>query len=97
MCTQAERSLTRVEDLVASVRVWVAMEMLKEPSMHGKRVNCGESALLGNSGEVVNSLDLTPLTPLASLTSLGCFYFRDILSSQGKAATENLRILHGQL
>ena len=93
MCTQAERSLTYVEDLVASVRVWVAIETLKEPSMHGKCVNCGESALLGDSGGVVNSLDFC----MASLTSLGCFYFRCVLSSQWKAVTENLQILHCQL
>ena len=34
--------------------------------------------LLGDSGEVVNSLDLCP----ASLKSLGYFYFRCVLSSQ---------------
>ena len=50
-------------------------------------------ALLGGSGGVVNSLDFCP----ASLKSLGCFYFRCILSSQWKAVTVNLRILHCQL
>ena len=39
--------------------------------------------LLGGSGGVVNSLDLCP----ASLKSLGCFYFRCLLSSQWKAVT----------
>ena len=38
---------------------------------------------------VVNSLDFCP----ASLKSLGCFYFRCVLSSQWKAVTVNLRIL----
>ena len=51
--------------------------------------------ILGNSGGVVNSLDFCP----ASLKSLGCFYFRCVLSSQSqwKAVTSNLRILHCQL
>ena len=49
--------------------------------------------LLGSSGGVVNSLDFC----LASLKSLGCFYFRCILSSQWKAVTVNLQILHCQL
>ena len=51
-----------------------------------------DKALLGNSGGVVNSLDFCP----ASLKSLGCFYFRCVLSSQWKAVTVNLRILHCQ-
>ena len=38
---------------------------------------------------VVNPLDFCP----ASLKSLGCFYFRCVLSSQWKAVTVNLRIL----
>ena len=49
--------------------------------------------LLCGSGRVVNSLDFC----LASLKSLGCFYFCCILSSQWKAVTVNLRILHCQL
>ena len=49
--------------------------------------------LLGGSGGVVNSLDLCP----ASLKSLGCFCIRCVLSSQWKAVTVNLRILHCQL
>ena len=49
--------------------------------------------LSGDSGGVVNSLDFCP----ASLKSLGCFYFRCVLSSQWKAVTVNLRILHCQL
>ena len=44
--------------------------------------------VLGDSGGVVNSLDLCP----ASLKFLGCFYFRCVLSSQWKAVTVNLRI-----
>ena len=48
--------------------------------------------LLGDSGGVVNSLDFCP----ASLKSLGCFKFRSVLSSQWKAVTVNLRILHCQ-
>jgi len=53
----------------------------------------GRGRLLGGSGGVVNSLDFC----LASLKSLGCFYFRCVLSSQWKAVTENLWILHCQL
>ena len=49
--------------------------------------------LLGGSGGVVNSLDFCP----ASLKSLGCFYFRCVLSSHWKAVTVNLRNLHCQL
>ena len=49
--------------------------------------------LLGDSGGFVNSHDFCP----ASLKSLGCFFFRCVLSSQWKAATVNLRILHCQL
>ena len=41
--------------------------------------------VLGDSGGVVNSLDFCP----ASLKSLGCFYFRCVLSSQWKAVTVN--------
>ena len=48
--------------------------------------------LLGDSGRVVNSIDFC----LASLKSLGCFYFRCVLYSQWKAVTVNLRILHCQ-
>ena len=51
-----------------------------------------ETQILGDSGGVVNSLDFCP----ASLKSLGCFYFRCVLSSQWKAVTVNLRILHCQ-
>ena len=50
-------------------------------------------AVLGSSGGVVNSLDFCQ----ASLKSLGCFYYRCVLSSQWKAVTVNLRILHCQL
>ena len=49
--------------------------------------------LLGGSDGVVNSLDFCP----ASLKSIGWFYFRCVLSSQWKAVTENLWILHCQL
>ena len=42
--------------------------------------------LLGGSGGVVNSFDFRP----ASLKSLGCSYFRCVLSSQWKAVTVNL-------
>ena len=49
--------------------------------------------VLGDSGRVVHSLDFCP----ALLKSLGCFYFRCVLSSQWKAVTVNLRILHCQL
>ena len=51
-----------------------------------------QACLLGDSGGVVNSLDFCP----ASLKSLGCFYFQCVLSSQWKAVTVNLRILHCQ-
>ena len=50
-------------------------------------------SLLDDSGGVVNSLDFCP----ASLKSLGCFYFRCILSSQWKVVTVNLRFFHCQL
>ena len=50
-------------------------------------------AILGDSGGVVNSLDFCP----ASLKSLGCFYFRCVLSSQWTGLTVNLRILHCNL
>ena len=49
--------------------------------------------LLGGSGGDVNSLDFCP----ASLKSLGCFYFRCVLSSQWKVVAVNLQILHCQL
>ena len=48
----------------------------------------GVIALLGDSGGVVNSLDFCP----ASLKSLGCFYFRCVLSSQWKAVTVNFTL-----
>ena len=48
--------------------------------------------VLGGSGRVVNSLDFC----LASLKSLGYFYFRCVLSSQWKVVTVNLRNLHCQ-
>ena len=59
--------------------------IIAQPQLHG--------VLLGGSGGVVNSVDLCP----ASLKSLGCFYFRCVLSSQWKAVTVNLQILHCQL
>ena len=46
------------------------------------------SQVLGDSGGVVNSRDFC----LASLKSLGCFYFRCVLSSQWKAVTVNLGV-----
>ena len=49
--------------------------------------------VLGDSGGVVNFLNICP----ASLKSLGCLYFQCMLSSQWKAVTVNLRILHCQL
>ena len=49
--------------------------------------------LLGDSGGVVNSLDFCP----ALLKSLGCFYFRCVLSSEWKVVMVNLGILHCQL
>ena len=49
--------------------------------------------VLGGSGEVVNSPDFCS----ASLKFFGCFYFWCILSSQWKAVTVNLRILHCEL
>ena len=41
--------------------------------------------LLGGSGGVVNSLDFSP----ASLKSLGCFYFRCVLSSPAMEGGDN--------
>ena len=52
-----------------------------------------DSVVLGDSGGVVKSLDFCP----ASLKSLGCFYFRCVLSSRWKVVTVNLRILLCQL
>jgi len=49
--------------------------------------------ILGDSGRVVNSLDFY----LASLKSLGWFYFWCVLSSQWKAVTVNSQSLQGQL
>ena len=46
----------------------------------------GGASVLSDSSGVVNSLDFCP----ASLKSLGCFYFRCVLSSQWKAVTVNL-------
>ena len=57
------------------------------------RLLCECEGVLGSSGRVVNSLDFC----LASLKSLGCFYFWCVLSSQWKAVTVNLWILHCQL
>ena len=48
----------------------------------------GKASLFGNSSGVVHSLDFC----LASLKSLGCFYFRCILSSQWKAVTVNFTL-----
>ena len=67
---------------VVHVRVWWFVETLK----------ITQHALLGDSSGVVNSLDFCP----ARLKSLGCFYFRCILSSQWKTVTVNLWILHCQ-
>ena len=69
-----------------SVRVFVSLQVCTSDYSE-KRI-----LLLGDSGRVVNSLDFCP----ASLKSLGCFYFRCVLSSQGKAVTVNLRILYCQ-
>ena len=44
--------------------------------------------LLGDSGQVVNSLDFC----LASLKSLGCFSFRCVLSSKWKEVTANFTL-----
>ena len=43
---------------------------------------------MGDSGGGVNSLDFCP----ASLKSIGCFYFRCVLSSQWKAVTVNFTL-----
>ena len=53
---------------------------------------CVHPYLLGDSGGIVNSLDVC----LASLKFFGCFCFRCVLSSQWKAVTVNLRILYCQ-
>ena len=66
-------------------------ENIKRLLLHQVEVHLG--SLLGGSGWVVNSLDFC----LALLKSLGCFYFQCILSSQWKAVTVNLHILHCQL
>ena len=67
-----------------------ALASLKQP-LH--RYGNTAMDLLGGSGGVVNSFDFCPV----SLKSLGCFYFGCVLSSQWKAVTVNLRILHCQL
>jgi len=61
--------------------------LIRRLRVHRKNVFWG--ILLGDSGGIVNSLDLCP----ASLKSLGCFYFRCVLSSQWEAVTVNLQIL----
>ena len=66
----------------------VSLYIVSDVGGGGRRVS-----VLGGSGRVVNSLDVCP----ASLKSLVCFYFWCILSSQWKAVTVNLRILHCQL
>ena len=58
--------------------------LTRRSQVRGKNAFWG--ILLGDSGGVVNSLDFCP----ASLKSLGCFYFRCVLSSQWKAVTVNL-------
>ena len=67
--------------------------LLPTPAPREYTVQGSVLPLLDDSGGVVNSLDVCP----ASLKSLGCFYFRCVLSSQWKAVTVNLRILHCQL
>ena len=62
-------------------------------SKHAREHEARPPRVLGDSGGVVDSLDFCP----ASLKSLGCFYFRCVLSSQWKAVTVNLRILRCQL
>ena len=52
----------------------------------GRAEGSFKPCVLGNPGRVVNSLAFCP----ASLKSLGCFYFRCVLSSQWKAVTVNL-------
>ena len=81
----------------------IVMLLLGSPAVHPEghpiyiyiytQLYTDECILLGGSGGVVNSLDFC----LASLKSLGCFYFRCVLSSQWKAVTVNLQILHCQL
>ena len=80
--------------------LWYNSEPDKNNHYHSSRSICSKFypqtshyQLLGSSGGVVNSLDFWP----ASLKSLGCFYFWCILSSQWKAVTVNLQILHCQL
>ena len=58
-----------------------------------KYLKMGVGEVLGDSGGVVNSLDVC----LESLKSVGCFYFRHILSSQWKAVTVNLPTLKAYL
>ena len=65
--------------------IWVGLQAVS--------LTCFVCFVLGGSGWVVNSRDFYP----ALLKSLGCFYFRCVLSSQWKAVTVNLRILHCQL
>ena len=66
----------------------VSLYIVSDVGGGGRRVS-----VLGGSGRVVNSLDVCP----ASLKSVRCFYFRCVLSSQWKAVTVKLRILHCKL
>ena len=69
--------------------------MLVHAHSYTLNVVCSKDIVMivfGGSGGVVKSFDFC----LASLKSLGCFYFRCVLSSQWKAVKVNLRILHRQ-
>ena len=54
------------------------------------KANVTQTELMGGSGGVVNSLYFCP----ASLKSLGCFYFRCVLSSQWKTQTPSTGLRH---
>ena len=66
--------------------VFLPFASLAEMTAKVMKLNDKNQELLGNSGRVVNSLDFC----LASLKSLGCFYFWCVLSSQWKVVTVNL-------
>ena len=63
----------------------LSVETILSVYMHAHRHTHTHTHVLRDSGGVVNSLDFCP----ASLKSLGCFYFRCVLSSQWLAVTVN--------
>ena len=102
MTVNQENTLLATGSMDKSVRVWSLRTKATVAVLHGHTgyittiqviqcwtqdcVTLDTSPLLSSSGGVVNTIDFCP----ASLKSLGCFYFRCVLSSQSKAVTVNL-------